>query len=277
MERKKYNSKDVLRLRIRISLLIVLIVLILGFIFSPKVEVKVEAKPPEEDTVYFYPYEPEELENIVEIQEGEVEKMINEAEYKEKEEIKERNPLEEDIPFDNGKNPDVGFGIPVFIPHDVKPQPLNLDEVEFEYPKSMRILGVSGKVYLQLFVDKQGNVRNVVLMDSLHPALDKVAVENAWKIKMVHIQNNILTVVQDSELIEKKRYVSMIPGVCKELCKYHNVSNQLKEIRILNTSQKQGWSLLEPNKCDQIIQFPLHQVDNFILGKSADILIFESN
>lgn len=182
MDRKNYKFKDVFRLRIRIGLLIVLVVFIIVFIFSPEGEMKAVAEEPEKDTFYFYPYEPEELEKISELPEGHVEDVIGE-EYEKKEEVEDRNPLTEDLPFNNSKNPDVGFGIPVFIPHDVKPQPLNLDEVEFEYPKSMRMLGISGKVYLQLFIDKQGNVRNVVLMDSLHPALDKVAVENAWKIK----------------------------------------------------------------------------------------------
>lgn len=183
MDREKYNSKDVLRLRIRISLLIVLVVLILVFIFSPKVEIKVKTKEPEEDTVYFYPYEPEEFENIVEIQEGEVGKIISEEEYEEEEEIEDRDRVTVDNDDDNYKEANVKLKTPVFIPHDVKPKPLNLDEVNFEYPKSIVMLGISGKVYLQLLIDKKGDVRNVVLMDSLYPTLDKIAVENAWKLK----------------------------------------------------------------------------------------------
>ncbi len=183
MDREKYSFKDVFRLRIRICLLIVLIVLILGFIYSPKVEIKVETEEPEEDTVRFYPYEPEEFENITEIPKGDVEEIISEEEYEEEEEVEDRDRVTKDVLFNNDKDADVKFGTPIFIPHDVKPKPLNLDKVKFEYPKSMRTVGVSGKVYLQLFIDKEGNVRNVVLTGSLHPTLDKIAVENAWKIK----------------------------------------------------------------------------------------------
>ena len=183
MDGQKYSLKDVFRLRIRICLLLVLVVFILGFLFSPKVEMKVETKEPEEDTVHFYPYESEEFENIAELPDNDVDDVISEEEYGEEEEVEDIDLDKKDLPFNNDKDADVKFGTPVYIPHSVKPKPLNLDEVKFEYPKSMRMLGVSGKVHLQLFIDKEGNVRNVVQMDSLHPVLDKVAVENAWKIK----------------------------------------------------------------------------------------------
>ena len=73
--------------------------------------------------------------------------------------------------------------LPKFVPHEVPPKPLNLDKVPFTYPEVAKTLGLSGTVYLQLWVDKQGNVTNVTLVRSVHPILDKVAVENARKLK----------------------------------------------------------------------------------------------
>ncbi len=181
MDGQNYNSKDVFRLRIRICLLLVLVAFILGFLFSPKVKMEVEIEDPGEDTVYFYPYEPEEFENIAESPGNDVDDVNSEEKYEEEDEDLDLD--EKDLPFGNDKDADVKFGTPVYIPHSVKPKPLNLDEVKFGYPKSMTMLGVSGTVYLQLFIDKEGNVKNVVKMNSLHPTLDKIAVENAWKIK----------------------------------------------------------------------------------------------
>jgi peptide/nickel transport system substrate-binding protein len=72
---------------------------------------------------------------------------------------------------------------PAFVAHEVPPKPLNLDKVSFKYPEVAKTLGLSGTVYLQLWIDKKGNVTNVTLIKSVHPILDKVAVENARKLK----------------------------------------------------------------------------------------------
>jgi peptide/nickel transport system substrate-binding protein len=72
---------------------------------------------------------------------------------------------------------------PAFVAHEVPPKPLNLDKVTFRYPEVAKTLGLSGTVYLQLWIDKKGNVTNVTLIKSVHPILDKVAVENARKLK----------------------------------------------------------------------------------------------
>jgi len=73
--------------------------------------------------------------------------------------------------------------LPKFVPHEVPPKPLNLDKVPFTYPEVAKTLGLSGTVYLQLWIDEKGNVTNVTLIRSVHPILDKVAVENAKKLK----------------------------------------------------------------------------------------------
>lgn len=72
---------------------------------------------------------------------------------------------------------------PKFVPYEVPPKPLNLDEITFPYPEVAERLGLSGTVYLELWIDTLGNVNNVVLAKSLHPILDKVAMENAGKLK----------------------------------------------------------------------------------------------
>jgi TonB family protein len=182
MDGQKYSLKDVFRLRFRICLLLVLVLFILGFLFSPKVKIKREEVAPGDHPFIIIPDPTDEVVNIAELPKNDPNEILDKESYDDKR-IKNPVYVTTDIPVTNGKNPDVGFGIPVFIPHDKEPEPLNLDEVNFEYPKPMRMLGVSGIVYLQLLIDKEGNVRNVVQMNSLHPVLDKVAVANAWKIK----------------------------------------------------------------------------------------------
>ena len=171
------------KLRIRVALLIVLVALILGFFFIPEVEIEVIPDDPDQDTVRFYPYEPEEFENITETPNNDLDDALDDEISEDEEPIDDQVDVQKDIPLNNDKKVKISFGTPVFIPYDEKPKPLNLDEVKFEYPESMKILGITGKVYLQLLIDKKGNVLNVVQMDSLHPVLDKVAVEGAWKLK----------------------------------------------------------------------------------------------
>jgi hypothetical protein len=127
-----------------------------------------------------------------------------------------------------------------------------------------------GIILLEKSVPKQ-SIPDVSIQDGIREAL-----EYTGEIKKVQIKNDILTVVPNFNLINKKEYASMIPWVCKEIRKYPNVSNQLKQIRILNVSQNQGWVLIQPKKCDQIIHAPLNQVDNLIFSGSAEVLIFES-
>jgi len=66
---------------------------------------------------------------------------------------------------------------------EVPPKPLNLDKINFEYPEKLQSAGIEGTVFLELLIDKEGKVVNVVKKNSIHPTLDKIAVENARKIK----------------------------------------------------------------------------------------------
>ena len=98
------------------------------------------------------------------------------------------------------------------------------------------------------------------------------ALEHEWEIKKVQIENDKLTVVSNFEIINEQEYAAMI----LEICRYANVSNQLKEIWILNASQNQGWVLIRAEKCNQLVLAPLNQVDKLISSYSADVFIFES-
>jgi len=181
MDREKYSFKDVFRLRIRICLLIVLVVFILGFIFIPEWEIEKEIVEPTEPPIIIIPAPPDEVVNIAIVPKVDVGKVINE-EFKEKDVDVE--PIKVKNPNDNSKEARVEFGDDViFYAYEVPPIPLNLDKVKFEYPGQLIPLGIEGIVYLELLIDKEGNVRNVRLFESLHPFLDKVAVEKAWKLK----------------------------------------------------------------------------------------------
>ena len=96
--------------------------------------------------------------------------------------------------------------------------------------------------------------------------------ETTWEIKKVQIENDKLTIVPYFDFINKEEYSSMI----LELCKNTYISNQLKEIWILNANQNQGWVLLRAEKCNEIVHAPLDQVDKSIFRHSADVFIFES-
>lgn len=180
MDGQNYNSKDVFRLRIRICLLSVLVAFIVGFIFSPEVEIKREIVPPPSPPPV--PLEPTEddIVNIDEIPTNKIDEVIN-KEFEEK--YQEEKPVQTNTNDDPKK---AGLGIwddVIFDAYEKKPVPLNLDEVNFEYPSHLAHLGIEGTVYLKLLIDKEGNVRDVSLYKSLHPFLDKVAATKAWKLK----------------------------------------------------------------------------------------------
>jgi TonB family protein len=181
MDGQKYSLKDVFRLRIRICLLIVLVVFIVGFIFSPEVKMKVEPVEPQDTSITIIPIPEEEMVNISEIPEGNIQDVIGE-EYEETE--VEEEPVRTNIPIDDPKKARVEIWEDViFDAYEVKPVALNLDEVNFEYPRRLIPLGIEGTVYLKLLIDKEGDVREVSLYKTLHPFLDKVAIEKAWQLR----------------------------------------------------------------------------------------------
>lgn len=179
MNRKSYDLKRMLMLHLRIGFLVTLVALIAGFIFIPEIETK--PYRPNVNTVIRIDNLPDRFENIVKPPPPKRPKMPVAAESDadvEAETIDRTNLIDED-----GKVSTVEFNPPPFVPYDVSPKPLNLDKVKFEYPKSVIMLGIEGTVYLELWIDERGDVRNVKLMKSLYPTLDRVAVENAKNLK----------------------------------------------------------------------------------------------
>jgi len=67
--------------------------------------------------------------------------------------------------------------------YEIPPKPLNLDSIDFTYPESLRKAGVEGRVYLQLYIDTLGDVCQVLLVRSVHPELDMLAMEAVKGIK----------------------------------------------------------------------------------------------
>jgi len=161
LDKKYYSLKNKFGLRFRIGLLTTLILLILGFIFFPEIE--------RNNTQYFelnpYIIPSDTFEHYI--------KLIN---------IRELNPVIPDsTQYELRKIWNEPF--PYFVLYDETPKPLNLDEINFEYPENLKPLGLEGIVFLELWINKDGRVINVIKMTSIHPDLDKIAVENAWKIK----------------------------------------------------------------------------------------------
>jgi len=156
MDRKNYSFKKMFRLHIRIGLLITLVAFIFGFVFFPEIEVKT-----------YYP----KVERVIKLYEPTI-KLENIA-----------VPKVVDTIFIHINKEDTPHSFPRFVPYDVPPIPLNLDKVNFEYPTQFKPLGIEGTVYLELRIDKEGNVKNVKLIRSIHPDLDKFAVEGAKKLK----------------------------------------------------------------------------------------------
>jgi protein TonB len=173
---KSYNLKRVFMLHIRIGFLVTLVALIAGFIFIPEIET--EPYRPEVNRVIRIDNLPAQLKNIVQPPPPVRPKMPVAAETDadvEAETIDKTNLIDED-----GKVSTVEFEPPPFVYYEVPPKPLNLEKVDFNYPG---IFQIEGTVFLELWIDEEGNVRNVVLVKSMHPAYDKVAIEGARKLK----------------------------------------------------------------------------------------------
>jgi TonB family protein len=176
MDSKIYNHKRIFRLDIRIGFMITLVAFILGFMFIPefgkkpyqyevRTIIRIDKLNPPVDIVRIPP--PPRLKFPV------AAKSDKEVE-------------EETIATTNFTDDGKIAGIELkdfFVVYEVPPEPLNLNKIQFPYPEVARRLGITGTVFLELWIDKEGAVKNVILTKSVYPTLDKVAIENAWKLK----------------------------------------------------------------------------------------------
>jgi protein TonB len=176
MDKKGDNLKKKFMLHIRIGFLVTLVALIAGFIFIPEIETKPYS--PEVRRVIRIDNLPDQLQNIVKPPPPKKPKMPVAAETDE--EVEAETIDKTDIIGEDGKVPGVEFAPPPFVPYEIPPKPLNLGEVDFKYPG---VFQIEGTVFLELWIDEEGVVRNVILVKSLHPAYDKVAIEGAKKLR----------------------------------------------------------------------------------------------
>jgi len=179
MDKQRNNLKRMFMLHVRIGFLVAIVVFILGFVFMPEFETK--TYQPKVREIIRIDNTPDQLENIVEPIIPEKPKIPIAAETDE--EVEAETIDKTNFVDDYGKISDIDFKPPPFVPYDVEPRLLNPDEVKFEYPKSVIMLGVEGTVYLELWIDEKGTVRNVKLTKSLYSTLDKIAVRNAKNLK----------------------------------------------------------------------------------------------
>jgi protein TonB len=165
-------------LNIRLGFLITLVLLILGFVFIPETErkpytakvggvIKVDKLPPQ-------------LQNIVNPPPPPKPKMPVAA--KSDEEVEAETIEKTDFDGLEKKEADIEMAPPKFVPYEVAPEPLNPKVMDF-YPEVARRLGIEGKLYLELWVDKNGTVRQVIIKKPLYPAIDEEAKKRAYQLK----------------------------------------------------------------------------------------------
>jgi len=179
MDKQRNILKRMFMLHVRIGFLVAIVVFILGFIFMPEFETKYYQ--PKVSRIIEIDKVPDQLENIVEPLTPKRPKIPVAA--KTDDEVEAQTIDETNFIDDYGKVSEISFEPPPFVPYDVEPKLLNPDKVKFEYPKSVIMLGIEGTVYLELWIDEKGTVRNVKLTKSLYPTLDKIAIENARNLK----------------------------------------------------------------------------------------------
>ncbi len=167
-------------LHMRIALLLTLVIFILGFMFIPEQKIK-EYKPRIQRVIQVQKLPPQ-LQNIVKPPPPPKPKMPVAAESDE--EAEQETIEETDFTGYETKEAEVEFNPPPFVPYEIAPKALNLEDVKRRtpYPESAKRLGIEGTVLLKLGVDKKGKVRKVILVRSLYPALDRIAIEMVLQI-----------------------------------------------------------------------------------------------
>jgi len=68
--------------------------------------------------------------------------------------------------------------------------PITVSKPAPAYPELAQKAGLEGTVYVKVYVDKNGDVKSVVLLKGVSEALDKAALEAAWRAKFKPAVNN---------------------------------------------------------------------------------------
>jgi periplasmic protein TonB len=61
----------------------------------------------------------------------------------------------------------------------VEKWPVCIHRVNPEYPETARLVGIEGTVFVKLWIDKKGKVRQVVLLKSDNPIFDQAVMDAA--------------------------------------------------------------------------------------------------
>ncbi|TYB30375.1 MAG: energy transducer TonB [Candidatus Mcinerneyibacterium aminivorans] len=75
-----------------------------------------------------------------------------------------------------------------FIPYSKPPKVVSKPSPR--YPELAREAGLEGRVVLKVFVDKQGNVKDAILLKGVSEALNEAAMSAAYKAKFKPAENN---------------------------------------------------------------------------------------
>lgn len=186
MKEQIVDLKKLYPLHIRIGFLITLVLLILGFIFIP--EMKREPTLPKFSKPIVVDKLPPQLQNIVKPPPPPKPKLPVAAESDEE---VEAETIEKTDFTGLEKEADVEFRPPKFVAYEVAPKPLNEKIMQQgTYPEVARRLGIEGKLYLELWIDTKGTVRNVIITKPLYPAIDKIAKERAYQLKFSPAMQN---------------------------------------------------------------------------------------
>lgn len=186
MNAKEKDLKKQYPLQIRIGFLVTLVLLILGFIFIP--ETKNEPYLPEFSKPIKVDKLPPQLQNIVKPPPPQKPKLPVAAESDE--EVEAETIEKTDFSGLEKKEADVEFKPPKFVAYEVAPKPLNQSIMYNIYPEVAKKLGIEGTLYLELWIDETGKVRNVIVTKPLYPAIDKVAKEKAYQLKFKPAMQN---------------------------------------------------------------------------------------
>jgi protein TonB len=179
MIEKANDLKRQYPLHIRIGFLVILVLMILGFLFIP--EIKGGTYEPKVTKAIRVDKLPPQLQNIVKPPPPVKPKMPVAA--KSDEDVEAETIEKTDFTGLEKKEADVGFKPPPFVAYEIAPQPLNAGIMRSAYPEVARKLGKEGTLYLELWIDTKGTVRNVILTKSLYPPIDKAAKEKAYQLK----------------------------------------------------------------------------------------------
>jgi protein TonB len=177
MEEKIVDIKKQYPLHMRIGFLVAIVLFILGFIFIP--EIKNKPYNPKVTGMIRVDKLPPQLQNIVKPPPPPKPKMPVAA--KSDEEV-EAETIEKTDFSGLEKKADIDLPPPRFVAYEVAPEPLNPKVMDF-YPEVARRLGIEGKLYLELWVDKEGKVRQVIIKKPLYPAIDEEAKKRAYQLK----------------------------------------------------------------------------------------------